>query len=175
MKKFLMTIAAAFVAVSMSAQVYVGGELGFASVKGYTGDSETTFRFLPEVGYSFNEEWGIGVMLGYVNGYNDLQGNSFNANTAAKYFTLNPYARYTFFKSKLVSAFVDGGLDLNFPDEGDTFFGIGVKPGVALNLTDNLSFVTHLGFVGYKAQGDANKVGIDFNGNALTFGMYYSF
>lgn len=175
MKKIMMTLAAAMMAVTMNAQVFVGGELGFTSTKAGAGfDRETGFRILPEVGYTFNDEWAAGVAFGYSKGVSDMLENGY-LNNDDKIFVVNPYARYNFINGKLVSLFVDGGVELAFPKDGDTYFGIGLKPGVALKLGDNMSFVTHFGFVGYKKQGDANKFGLDIDQNNLTFGLYYNF
>lgn len=174
MKKIMMTLAAAMMAVTMNAQVFVGGELGFSSSKNGAGDRQTAFRILPEIGYSFNDEWAVGVSLGYNKGTADMQNYSYG-NVDDKGFVVSPYARYNFINGKLVSLFVDGGVELAFPKDGDTYFGIGLKPGVALKLGDNMSFVTHIGFVGYKKQGDANKFGLDVDQNNLTFGLYYNF
>lgn len=49
MKKVLMTLAVAFVAVAANAQVYVGGNVGIASSKIGNGDNVTTYKVLPEV------------------------------------------------------------------------------------------------------------------------------
>ena len=53
MKKILMTMVAAFAAVSMNAQYYVGGEIGFASSKAAVAGAETqtSFKIMPEFGY----------------------------------------------------------------------------------------------------------------------------
>ena len=112
MKKFLMTIAAAFVAVSMNAQVYVGGSLNFSAMSSQklAGDqSETVFKILPEIGYNLNEEWAIGTVIGYENnkweGVADANstahfGNFIAGNTNSESaFTFNPYVRYTFLKA----------------------------------------------------------------------------
>ena len=48
MKKLFMVMAAAFIAVNASAQIYVGGTVGLSSVKNAGGDSETAYRLLPE-------------------------------------------------------------------------------------------------------------------------------
>ena len=56
MKKFFMTLAAAIIAVSASAQVYVGGNVGISSVKIAGGDSETAYKFLPEFGYNIDRD-----------------------------------------------------------------------------------------------------------------------
>ena len=52
MKKILMTLAVAFVAVAANAQVYVGGSLGVASSEIQGGDDVTTYQVLPEIGYT---------------------------------------------------------------------------------------------------------------------------
>ena len=68
MKKIIMTIAAAFVATAMNAQVYVGGSIGlnaWSSQKNAGDRSETTFKILPEIGYNINDSWAIGTVIGY--------------------------------------------------------------------------------------------------------------
>lgn len=61
MKKIVMTLAAAIIAVSASAQVYVGGGVGIGSVKYEYGggkQSVTAYKFIPEVGYNFSDKLG---------------------------------------------------------------------------------------------------------------------
>ena len=184
MKKFLMTIAAAFVAVSMNAQVYLGGSLGFgawSSQKNVGDRSETSFSILPEIGYNINDKWAIGTVIGYVS--DKMWGvDVLNNAKSESAFTFNPYARYTFLKAGKVNLFIDGGVDFTSASKMDaTAFGVGVKPGLAVNLTDKLSFVSHIGFLGYAVQnpdGDDNNTsvfGLDLSGNNLTFGLYYNF
>jgi hypothetical protein len=54
-------------------------------------------------------------------------------------------------------------------------------PGLAVNLTDNLSFVSHIGFIGYdlvNPDGDDNnisKFGLSLDGTDISFGLYYTF
>lgn len=175
MKKILMTVVAAFAAVSMNAQVYIGGEIGFTSVKDNGADSEMEFKFIPEVGYNISDEWAVGLKIGYQDGYADMD-EDYKSYKGYKVFTVNPYARYTFVKTNLVNIFVDGGVSFRKIDGiDDAQLGIGLTPGVSLNLGEKLSFVTHFGFVGYKGWGsDNNKFGLDLNGNNLTFGLYYN-
>lgn len=180
MKKIFSVIAAAFVAVSMSAQVYVGGSIGINawSSQENAGDrSETTFKLLPEIGYNINDEWAVGAVIGYESDkWAGIEGYSETA------FTFNPYARYTFLKAGKVSLFVDGGVDFTTASDADfTALGIGLKPGLAVALSDNISFVSHVGFIGYQnfnPDGDKNnisKFGLDLDGNNLTFGLYFNF
>lgn len=180
MKKLFSLIAVAFVAMSVNAQVYVGGSLGidaWSSQKNAGDRSETTFTILPEVGYNLNDEWAVGTVIGYVSdkwvGVNGISESAF---------TFNPYARYTYLKAGKVSLFVDGGVDFTTASKADwNELAIGLKPGLAVSLSDNISFVSHLGFIGYDVlnpDGDDNntsKFGLDLDGNNLTFGLYFNF
>lgn len=180
MKKILMTMVAAFAAVSMNAQVYIGGSVAFEawSSQKLAGDkSETVFKIMPEIGYNLNDEWAIGTVIGYQNDkFNGVNGVSESA------FTIAPYARYTFSKLGKVNLFVDGGVGFTSASKADwTELEVGFKPGLAVNLTDNLSFVSHIGFIGYdllNPDGDDNNIsmfGLSLDATDITFGLYYSF
>ncbi len=180
MKKILMTMVAVFAAVSMNAQVYVGGSVAFEawSSQKLAGDkSETVFKLMPEIGYNINNEWAIGTVIGYQNDkFNGVNGVSESA------FTIAPYARYTFSKLGKVNLFVDGGVGFTSASKADwTELEVGFKPGLAVNLTDNLSFVSHIGFIGYdllNPDGDDNNIsmfGLSLDATDITFGLYYSF
>ena len=161
MKKIFMTLVAVCFAATMNAQVYVGGSLGFNawSSQENAGDrSETTFKIMPEIGYNINDSWAIGTV-----------------------FTVAPYARYTFAKCGKVNFFVDGGLDFTTAKDADwNEFAVGLKPGLSVALSDKVSFVSHIGFLGYDVfnpEGDKNnisKFGLDLDGNNLTFGLYFN-
>jgi len=183
MKKIMLTLAAAFVAVSMSAQVYVGGSLGVNAWSSQehavinADKSETTFAILPEIGYNLTEDFAIGTVIGYVN--DKWEGVEEMSESAFKF---APYARYTFLKSGRVSLFVDGGVDFTTAKKADwTGLAVGLKPGLSVNLSDNLSFVSHLGFIGWQQlnpDGDdnnINKTGVDLSSSNLTFGLYFNF
>jgi len=180
MKKILMTMAAALMAVTMNAQVYVGGSLAFeawSSQKNAGDKSETVFKIMPEIGYNLNEEWAIGTVIGYQNDkFKGINGVSESA------FSIAPYARYTYAKPGKVSLFVDGGLSFTSATKADwTEIAIGFMPGIAVSLTDNLSFVSHLGFIGWdqlNPDGDDNntsKFGLNLDATNITFGLYYNF
>jgi hypothetical protein len=187
MKKFLMTIVAAIAAVSVNAQVYVGGGIGFASYDNGA-KSYTSFKFLPEIGYVLDEDMAIGVTFGYEQGSVDAAINStVGSLDAPKTFSIAPYLRYNFVKLGNVTIFADGQLSYKNIDRKDidgqkyNGFGIGVLPGVAVNLNEKLIFVSHLGFFGYnqvKSDADGAKarssVGLNLS-NGLTFGLYYNF
>lgn len=185
MKKFLFSmVAALFMTVSASAQVYLGGNLGIASTKVNDGDNVTTYAVLPEIGYNINNTWAIGTVVGFGKGNPvNIEGESRN------YVTVQPYVRGTFFHSKYVNLFVDGGFGYTHYNHAGENHGssinewqVGLKPGLAINLNPKFSFVAHVGFLGYKDAKydhdnapDNNAWGVDLNGNNVTFGFYYNF
>lgn len=187
MKKFLLLAAVAIIGLGASAEdinikidtskVFVGGNIG---VWHDSNKDMTTATILPEVGYNINKTWTVGTQIGY-----QYVGNSDAHNNA---FVFTPYARWTYYSAGMVSLFVDGGVDLylgNTAGKGvhsDTAvgYGVGLKPGVALNVHKNVSIVAHFGKLGYYGTNDAGKgfyesgYGFMF-GNALNFGFYYNF
>ena len=178
MKKLLLTALVALVGITASAQVYVGGELGFW--RNYNAN-ETYLSVNPEVGYNLSDKWAVGVDLGY--GYEYEQG------AKTRSYTVAPYARYKVAELGPVNVFVDGGAAVGSRHyvHGNTYteWEVGVKPGVAVNLNEKLSFVTHFGFVGYRdndapkwspwREGYETGLGAMFSGKELTFGLYYNF
>ena len=179
MKTIMMTLAAVAVAISVNAQVYVGGSLGFTSSKDDTDGAKATTRFSikPEVGYNLDENWAVGMALGFTS---TKAGDA----DAVTEFEIAPYARYTFAKLDMVNFFVDG--EVSYKTVKDTYnkFGIHIKPGVAVNVNDKVSFVAKLGTDGlgwtntsYKGVSEYknNKFGLDLSTLGLEFGMYYNF
>ena len=99
-------------------------------------------------------------------------------------FVVNPYVRYTFYKTGKVGFFLDGGFSIKTGDvavedeavfEDETGFGIGIRPGVKFAASDKVTFVASLGGFGYEKVSDYSRFGFKVNGNALQFGCYYSF
>ena len=147
MKKLFLTAVVAVIAISASAQAYVGAGVGFW--RNYDAN-RTTFNLTPEVGYALSDTWAIGIALDYQYAYNN--GNKGNS------FTVNPYARYTVAKMGAFKFFVDGAVE--FTARNRTMVGastnsgsawaVGLKPGIAVNLGKQFSLATHVGFLGYR-------------------------
>lgn len=182
MKKIFMTMVIALFAVTANAQWYLGGSVGVASVKNGNADAETVYKFVPDFGYTINDDWAIGVAVGYQKGACSLLKGSFGQDTETEVLQVSPYARYTFVKSKLVNVFIDGGVGLASYKDLGTEFQLGLKPGVAVNLNDKLSFVAHFGFVGFDTFSpkpdnidNSTNIGVDLDGNNIMFGLYYNF
>ena len=175
MKKLFMTLAAAVIAVSASAQVYVGGNAGIASTKIAGQDSKTTYKVLPEIGYKINGDWAVGTVVGWGKG-NPVTIE--DADAAVGTFEVAPYVRYTALHSKVVDLFVDGGFSYKHYNGTGNEWTMGLKPGVAFNVNKSVSVVAHVGFVGYKTYKpsydhakSSNAWGVDLDGNNLTLGV----
>lgn len=177
MKKFLLMLVFGAFALTMNAQVFVGGEVGFWR---NWDANRTTFTLAPEVGYTLDNHWALGVALGYNHDY--------EAGVALNGFKVNPYGRYTFVKLGPVSLFCDGGFGFGtykIKGAGSSLnaWEVGVKPGFAIGLSKNLSLVTHVGFLGYRDADEGLRdfadfdtgFGFKFTGYDLSFGLYYSF
>jgi hypothetical protein len=176
MKKFIMTCAAAMVAMVMDAQFYAGGSLGIET-ESHDGDTETTLLLKPEVGYNLNEKFSVGMVFGY--------GESGRGEHKLKSFTINPYVRYNALSIDKLTVFLDGGFGYENQKLGEVktnIWSFGVKPGLAIALNKKISFVTHVGFVGFESSKPntdgakaTNTFGAKVNGNKLDFGVYYNF
>ncbi len=194
MKKILLSMVALLATVAASAQVYVGGEVGFWR---NTDDNHTTFTIAPQVGYNLSDKWAIGTEIGYNHDYS--KGWSTNG------FEIAPYARYTVAKAGPVSFILDGGFgfstykakynkdtklgDVDYESDSFNAWEVGITPGVKVSLAKNVDFIASLGFLGYRDNDDADKdnavvsshsfgehgFGFHFNSNDLKFGVIYNF
>lgn len=155
-------------AMVASAQLYVGGGLGYSKVEVGNADA-TEWSIRPEVGYTINDNWAVGIALGYT-----------DVKDAQSSFSVSPYARWTFLRAGAFSVFADGAVEVERvkPDAGDsaTGWGIAVKPGVAYAINDNFSVVAHVGALGYwDLDNDSKAYGLDLDTSDLSFSLYYSF
>ena len=162
-----MSMAAMIVAISASAQVYVGGGVGISSTKVGEGDSKMSYKFVPEIGYQFDKNWDAGLSVGWK-----------GVENGSHSFEIAPYARYSYCNTKLVDLFLEGTVGYVHQDGVDGY-EIGIKPGLKVKLSDHVSFVSKVGFLGYQQVGDgAAKVktfGFDLDGTNIQFGLNYKF
>lgn len=198
MKKFILTLLVVVVSLTASAQVYVGGNVGFWR---NTDANRTSFTIAPEVGYNLSDKWALGIGIGYKYNYGGV-GNVIDGEygfdewfefddeegAGSKSHTLNvdPYARWNYVKFGPVSFFLDMGFGISltkYKGGGDALVGwnLGVKPGLKVSLAKQIDFVAHLGFLGYRDadEGAPNYgeqgLGFDFDSDNVMFGVYYNF
>ena len=182
MRKLLLSVMVLVAsATAAKAQFFVGGGLGFWYDK-----PTTSFNISPEVGYSFNDHWAVGLPIGFsLYKTTDNAGLSGEIKTTRTSFYLEPYARFKYFSAEKVSLFLDGvvGVSVNNSSSGNyksdpiTGFQIIIRPGIAVNLTDHFSLVGTFGALGYRKDyrnNAASGFGLSLH-NSLGFGFYYSF
>ena len=201
MKKFFMTLAAIAVAATMNAQVYLGGTFGLDfenKLADKDGNDATgvSFEIKPEIGYNLSEKSSVGIVLGFgvTNNSNKMVGDdSFGSLLAggqkteksAIRFQIAPYYRYKFVQFDKVDLFFDaqvGFIYTKYDEWNNSTFNIGVRPGVAYNPNDKISFVAKLGnglfFESSKDKDSSARSKFGLNANtlaALEIGMYYNF
>lgn len=170
MKKLVICLFVALLAMGVKAQqgVYVGGTLSF-----WGGDDVSSFGIAPEVGYRFNDKWAGGGLLAF----SHAKSNGLKSNA----FAIAPYVRYTFFEVDQLSLFVDGGFGFSTVGvkgfDNVNGFEVGFKPGISFAVTEHLSLLAKIGFLGYRDDylNSSNGGGLSLSSTDLSFGFYYTF
>lgn len=204
MKKIVLTMVAACAALTMNAQMYVGGSLGFSSdtdKKNPAAEKTVTiFNLNPEFGMALDEKMGVGIQLGF--GLENKKTEDKTATpvtstkTNATTIQIKPYLRYQVLTFGKANIFVDGGVDFGMKKEKDMKpsmdLGLFVTPGFAFNINETWSIVAKMNDMfafGYHKDAVADvagapdapssiKAGLStggFNLGDLTFGVYYNF
>lgn len=176
MKKVLMTLFVLFAVVTAYAQeMYVGGGI---SLWRDTDAELSSFSISPDFGYELNEKWAVGGQL--VLDFNSEVLESYKNKYTS--FAIAPYARFSYYENKIVRLFLDMGFGISVtkPKHGDsvTGFEVGVKPGLAVKLNDNFSFITKVGFAGFRDDylyGRKDGFGVSVDGEAISIGIEYAF
>ena len=140
-------------------------------------ENSTTVFITPDIGYTLSSRWYLGTGIGYA--FCDSK------DTKVHTVTLNPYARYFYYTSGRVRLYVDStvgfGISKNKGEDAAFAWQAVLKPGVILGLTDRFSLAAGFGFLGYRKSDNGTSAlgdegwGLDFSGNSLSFGFFYSF
>lgn len=187
MKKLFLSMAIVFVCLTAGAQMYVGGEAYFWR-EWQKGLNNTTFRIAPEVGYNLNDKWAVGTYFEYQYKYDNPR-TAIAAKEISNVYWIAPYARYTFAKFGPVNLFVDGVFGLatykiktnGVSGNAHNAWAVDLAPGLTVNLTERLSFIAKVGFLGYINNDDMDKLysrngfGFGVDGNSVKFGILYNF
>jgi len=171
MKKYILSAFLLMVTIlSVSAQDYkwwIGGRTTL-----WAGDDETTVIVAPEVGRHLNQKFTIAASIGF-HSYSSDYGADISG------IVLNPYIRYNAFKKGVLFGYVDGGVEFGTGDlEG---VQAGLKPGIAVAITNRFVVALQYGFIGYsdgKGAGPnirSKGVGIDLSGYQSGLAFFYCF
>ena len=129
-----------------NSKVFVGGAVSL-----WSNPEEKEFKLdlCPEVGYLFNENWGVGILLGYE--HEKEKENKTNS------FKLSPFARWYYVHKGPFNLFLDGGVGFDWgkiENAGEKSnrpgFELGIRPGACVDLTEGLCLCLRMGFMGYR-------------------------
>ena len=179
MKKIILTAVVAAASLCANAPVWLGGSVAFNSVSPKVGDSNTSFKIAPTIGYSLDENWDIALEVSYAD-FGDGDDFVENDKRVEDKFMIAPFARYSFAKCGIATFFVDGGFGFgktNYLNGTDAqTFNIGLRPGVKVELSPKVDLDAKLGYLGYYNEKDSHSlVGLSANGEALSFGLTFKF
>lgn len=199
MNKLLITSIALIISWAINAQNYFPQKLqnqheaedeagvffagGAISYWNDTKAKSVTFDFCPEFGYLFNDDWGIGLLLGY-----EYEKETALQTTNA--FKVSPFVRYYYYHQLPFNLYVDGGIGYNFAknqkgniSSSTQGFEIGIRPGACVDLTEGLCLCLRMGFIGYRndyfmgeePEMGKNGFGIRFAPEELMIGLELEF
>ena len=166
-----MTLFVMFAVVTAYAQeMYIGGGI---SIWRDTDAELSSFSISPDFGYGLSDKWSVGGQL-------VLGVNSRGYKSTA--FAIAPYARFSYFENGIVRLFLDMGFGVSVdkPKNGKsvTGFEVGVKPGIAVKLNDHFSFISKVGFAGFRDDyiyGNRDGFGVSASGEDISIGIEYAF
>ncbi len=121
------------------AKMFLGGAITF-----WANDKTVKLDLCPEMGYQFNETWGIGLLLGY------QHEKEYNTNITSTSFKLSPFARWYYVHKGPFNLFLDGGVALDWDKTKRKGFEIGLRPGACIDLTEGLCLCLRMGFAGFR-------------------------
>ncbi len=184
MKKLLLSLVL-LCAVAFTAQAqeigskWVSGSAGVWSTKTGNGKRMTNYNIVPEMGFVVGENLGVGVKLGFTH---DDEYALLNQKVKVDIYEINPFVRYTFAKGNIGALFVDGGVGYGYVKlgglNGDSF-DIGLRPGVAFNVSDNISLIGTFGFLGYQSlkvkSYKSDAFGLNFDLSEIQLGVSFIF
>ena len=199
MKKLFALAIVALMAVSASAQYYIGGGIGFGMDKtkpeGGESSTNTSFTIAPELGYNLDANSSLGIRIGFTSSKEDGI-----PETKTNNFIIEPYYRYYFFGFGNFRVAAEAGLNFNTgkttwstagnPDieRKVTGFGLNVTPVLTYGLTDKVTLLAGLNFMGLgfnqekiKDAGTTTEfgLGVDTNNVAntgdISIGFVYNF
>ena len=183
MKKSIIIACLCLCSSIANAQFWVGGQISSTKGKNTSIPGNTvktrSFKFLPEVGYAFNNDWEVAVRIGI--DYSKAKFSS-DKSKARSAFIIEPYARYNVCNlGKNVSFFLDGGIGIENGDffhkgeyyKSETMFGAGIRPGIKYRATNKMTLVATFGGLGVNIIDKNTDAGFNLNGNSLTIGCYF--
>lgn len=146
MKNVILSVVLAFIAFSTNAQYYIGGTLGFA-IQSTNDEGASAVAIAPEFSYKLNNYWTIGTSVGI----------SYNSATEVTTTNITPCGRYTFAQFGPINFFAEVALSYAVAfhnDNSEKGLGIGLRPGMFINVSDKIQLVGRTTLIQYSIIGD---------------------
>lgn len=162
-----------FGVISLNAQVFVGGSLGFNSTGGTvdngtsTTDKPSTFNFniSPFVGKFASENLAYGLALNYVAGRTESAGTPVTVNTSST-FGITPFLRYYAVRMSKFSVFGQGNIGYSFSTSKEKTDGVSVdgpkRSMIYINIFPALSYEV------------SKKFSLETSFNIFNFGLSFT-
>lgn len=151
------------------ARFFFGGEVSYWNdIK----DKVLALNIAPEFGYLFNDDWGLGLLLGY-----KYKSKTALTDPTSMKFSISPFVRYYYFHNGPFNLYFDAGfgfntgkIKINNVSETTNGFEVGVRPGACVDLTEGLCLCMRMGFFGYrKDYFSGEEEGLSDNGFGIRF------
>jgi hypothetical protein len=172
MKKYILfgifAMATVFGAGAQNYKWWIGGRTTL-----WAGDDRSTVIIAPEIGRQLNSKLTIAASIGF-------HSYSYDYKSDVSGFVFNPYMRYNAFKKGPLFGYVDGGVEFGAGDlEG---VQVGLKPGIAVAITNRFVVALQYGFIGYSDGKGAyfavhrdKGFGLDLSGYQSGLAFFYAF
>lgn len=177
MKKIFLILMLLGITTTASAQFYAGGSFGVnvehAKEDGGNGTTMTTLGIAPELGYSINRTWAVGLTLPV----NYMTQNSVDLTVVQ----VLPYVRATFARASIVDFF--GELALGYGHQsvstdgvsgGVSGFVAGLRPGLKINFSDKFALVGRTNLLSYSYYDGLTGVNFSIN-SGFSLGFQVNF
>lgn len=178
MKKLFILALMVTCTIAAKAQFYVGGTFGLSAETTKVDDESHTnsvYSISPEAGYNINKVWAVGLSVGL----------SYTVNGGGEDVTtwgISPYARATFAHAGAVDFFAEAAFAYENAEVGDVSvdgWGIGLRPGILVSLSDCLQLVGRTTLFKYATAGDSpyklKQTGISLSPTNVELGILFNF
>ena len=145
-RKMMLVASIMTLALSASAQIYIGGNIAGAYARSDGGNTSWAIGFYPEIGYRHNDNWAFGGRISYGRSEEHLVEDSISI----KLFTITPYAAYSVLQFGGFNVWAEAGLSLIPEQEGlkSATIGLYLSPVLTYSLADHFLLKTNLNFAG---------------------------
>ncbi|MCQ2236374.1 MAG: hypothetical protein MJZ18_05160 [Bacteroidales bacterium] len=170
MKRFLFYLSIlAISTISAFAQTQLGGTLSFFHTDR---PALTSYSISPDVGFSLNPKWVLGLQLDIIR---EEEGTNKNHD-----FSVSPYVRYNAAEVGPLKLFAEGRISYlhSVYKSKDSDFStiindvrIQLRPGIIYPLCERLDFIAHLGSLAYST--DSKSLSFVFDVSSVNIGFVF--